>query len=398
VRRLIASAVVLLGFAVALTAAEIVARVIEPPNVESGNTQPLPDRVAGWLPRPGVVHARTSEYSVEYNINELNMNDRPVEDADLHLPCRVLALGDSHTYGVGVSRDETWPLVLDGLLFGQAPRIGRVFNGGVAAYSLGQYLQRYRMLRRRLAPQLVLVGVSTATDLFDLLPPRLGGFVYGGDAERDYFDLDGDGHLIEQHFVPTPAAASGGTPKRSTGLRLRTWLRGFALYRRVQNSMMAMRLATSIRLPGGDPIWEGPDAVLRVELNDRERFQWALAEAILRELVTEARADGATVGIVLIPYLPEVYDDVWNATFGRSRDYDRHAGSRRLQEVTSRVGAKFVDTTPALSDAARRSGAWLHHHIDKHPTAEGHRVIAKAVAEQIDGAGIVRPQAAAASH
>jgi len=40
----------------------------------------------------------------------------------------------------------------------------------------------------------------------------------------------------------------------------------------MQNSMMAMRPATSIRLPGGDPIWEGR-AVLRVDLNERERFQ-----------------------------------------------------------------------------------------------------------------------------
>jgi lysophospholipase L1-like esterase len=382
-RRLIAAAVVLLGLAVAVTGAEIVARVIEPSNVEIGNSQPLPDRVAGWLPRPGVVHARTSEYSVEYNVNDLSMNDRAVGDADLLLPRRILALGDSHTYGIGVSRDETWPLVLDSLLFGQLPRTGRVFNGGVAAYSLGQYLQRYRMLRDRLTPQLVLVGVSTATDLFDLLPPRLGGFVYGGNAERDYFDLDDNGHLIEQHFVPQPTRGSGEAPKRSTGLRVRTWLRGFALYRRLQNSMMAMRLATSIRLPGGDPIWEGPEAVLRVDLNDRERFQWALAEAILRELVTEARANSASVTIVLIPYLPEVYDEVWSGTFGRSPEYDRHAGSRRLRDVASRVGAAFIDTTPALTDASRRSSVWLHHHIDKHPTAEGHRVIAQTVAAQL---------------
>jgi lysophospholipase L1-like esterase len=377
--------VVVLVLTAALAAAEVVARVIEPSNTESGDSRPVPDPVIGWLPRPGVQLGRTSEYSVEYNVNDLNMNDRPIGDADRRLPCRVLALGDSHTFGVGVSRDEAWPLVLDGLMFGQAPRSGRVFNGGVAAYSLGQYLQRYRQLRTQLTPQVLLVGVSTATDLFDLLPPRLGGFVYGGDAERDYFDLDGDGRLIEQHFVRKPTGQSSPAPKPPLGLRVRTWFRRFALYRRVQNSMMAMRLATSIRLPGGDPLWEGPDAVLRVDLNERERFQWALAEAILRELVAEAHADGASVTLVLIPYLPEVYDEVWNASFGRSREYDRHAGSRRLKDVAARVGAAFIDTTPALTDAARRSGTWLHHHIDKHPTAEGQRVIARAVAAQMEG-------------
>src|SRR5262249_39779087 len=119
------------------------------------------------------------------------------------------------------------------------------------------------------------------------------------------------------------------------------------------------------------------------DLSERERFQWALAEAILRQLAAEVRADGASLTIVLIPYLPEVYDDVWNATFGRSQEYDRSAGSRRLREVAGRIGAGYIDTTPALAEAARRSPVWLHHHIDKHPTVEGQRVIARAVAAQL---------------
>jgi len=61
----------------------------------------------------------------------------------------------------------------------------------------------YQDLRARLAPTTVLVGVSTATDLFDLLPPRLGGFVYGGNAERDYFDLDDEGAVAKETLVVT---------------------------------------------------------------------------------------------------------------------------------------------------------------------------------------------------
>ena len=380
-KRLMAAGALLAAAIAALAAAEIVARVAEPRSAEEGNTTPVADRVAGWLPRPGIVHVRSQEFSAEYNVNDLHMNDRRVTDADCRLPRRILALGDSHTFGVGVSWNQAWPIVLDGLLFGnERPREGRVFNGGVAAYSLGQYLQRYRMLRSTLSPQIVLVGVSTATDLFDLLPPRLGGFVYGGDAERDYFDLDGSGALVEEHFAATAnSTAPAAAFSKSGGLRVRTWLRKFSLYRRLQTSMLAMRLATSIKLPGGDPLWEGPDAVLRADLDDREKFQWKLAEAILAELVKEARADGATVTLVLIPYLPEVYDDVWSSTFGRSSEFDRSAGSRRMRELAARIGAGFVDTTPALAAAARASGRWLHFRVDKHPTAEGHQVIARAV-------------------
>jgi len=62
----------------------------------------------------------------------------------------------------------------------------------------------------------------------------------------------------------------------------------------------------------------------------------------LHEPVTEARADSASVAILLMPYLPEVYDDVWNASFGQSRDDDRHAGGRRLRADTNQ-GQRMAD-------------------------------------------------------
>jgi len=364
---------------VALAGAEAVARVLEPAATTEGDTRVQPDPVIGWLPRPGVVKITTSEFSATYDVNSLAMDDRPVTPSDVELPVRVLALGDSHTFAIGVSRDEAWPLVLDRTLFASSPPRGRVFNGGVAAYSLGQYLQRFRMLQPAIRPQLVLVGVSTATDLFDLLPPRLGGFVYGGDAARVYFDLDANGQLVERTFVPQ-AAPAVGSPKRATGLRLRESLRHLALYRRFQTSLLAMRLATAIRLPGSDPIWAGPDVVLHRELNAREQFQWALATAIISRLVEEVRATGGTVALVVIPYLPEVYDDIWKATFGRSPDYDRFIGAQRLEKIAADAGAAFIDTTPALVAEVRQSHQSLHYRIDKHPTAAGQRVIAGSVA------------------
>jgi hypothetical protein len=252
-----------------------------------------------------------------------------------------------------------------------------VFNGGVAAYSLGQYLQRFRMLQPVIRPQLVLVAVSTATDLFDLLPPRLGGFVYGGDAARVYFDLDDKGQLVERTFVPQPASIAAAAPKRATGLRLRESLRHLALYRRFQTSLIAMRLATAIRLPGSDPIWAGPEVVLHRELNAREQFQWALATAIIRRLVQEVRASGGTVALVVIPYLPEVYDDIWNATFGRSPAYDRFIGARRLETIAADAGAGFIDTTPALVVEVRRSHQSPHYRNDviqpRRPTCDRRR-------------------------
>ena len=126
------------------------------------------------------------------------MNDRPIEETVGRSALRVLALGDSHTYAVGVSQQEAWPNALEQMLFHGNLDAGTVYNSGVAGYSLGQYLVRYRTLRAALKPQVVVIGFSMATDLYDLVPPRLGGFVYGSEAGRLYFDLDDQGRLLEK--------------------------------------------------------------------------------------------------------------------------------------------------------------------------------------------------------
>jgi lysophospholipase L1-like esterase len=370
------------AFAAAVAVAEAVARRIDPAPIVEGGSMPQLDPVIGWLPSPGVHRTTTSEFSVAADVNVLGMNDRPVGDRDRTLPARVLAVGDSHTFALGVAQSDAWPLVVDRMLFGanEDDRRGRVFNAGVPAYNIGQYLQRFRMLQPVLRPHVVLVGISMATDLFDLLPPRAGGFVVENDVPRVYFDLDGGGNLIERPFTPAMIGGPGTSAVEDDGLRLRILLRRSALFRMFQSSLFALRIATAVKLPGVDALWAGPEAVLRRDLSDRERFQWALASAILHRFVKEVHDADAEVVLVVIPYLPEVYDEVWNATFGRSGAYDREIGSRRMTEIARSSGAFIVDTTPALVAEARRTGRWLHYRKDKHPNADGHRVIGATVA------------------
>jgi hypothetical protein len=95
---------------------------------------------------------------------------------------------------------------------------------------------------------------------------------------------------------------------------------------------------------------EGPEAVLRLDLNERvqmgpRRDDFARA--------CHGSPDSASAAIVLIPSLPEVYDDVWNDSFG----------NRPIAIATQAA-----------------------HYIDKHPRAGGDRVIARTFAEWMDAA------------
>jgi hypothetical protein len=179
-------------------------------------------------------------------------------------------------------------------------------------------------------------------------------------------------------------------------LTLRGWLGELALYRLFKRSELAMWLAVRLS-PGGESLWPGLDTALknRPEADDAQRL--TLAEAIIAELAAEAHAAGAAVVLLHIPYLAQVYDDAWDASFGGVPDrYDRDLASKRLAAIADRNGLLFVDAFPAMRDHARRTGRWLHHRLDGHPTKEGQEIIAEEVARVVAdlvGTGAERAEA-----
>jgi lysophospholipase L1-like esterase len=364
-------------------AAELISRSLEP-KIE-GEMPLLADPNLGWLPKPGKYKFTTSEFSANVSINSLNMNDREVTQSDLQSENRILALGDSHTIATGVSTYESWPKRLEARLFPNREG-GVVWNGAVGGYSVGQYLERFRGLKDKLHPTLVLVGFSMATDLYDLIPPERGGFVYGYDASRVYFDLSSNGELIEKTYSSISVDASRvPSPTPDLSLRIRGFLERFSLYRRLKRSNLAMWIA--VHRPGGVSLWPGLDTALKKEPTEDDKYRWLLAERILAKLVSEAQAQ---VVIVNIPYLVQVYDATWAASFGTQPDvYDRWIAGQRLAELCQRIGAIYVDTTEAFVIAARERNRWLHWPQDAHPTPEGQDLIAEVVAEGLMKNGLI---------
>ena len=97
---------------------------------------------------------------------------------------RILAAGDSFTYGHGMADGETYPAVLQSLLRASG-RDATVLNAGRPGYGMDQ---TYRAILERwlaLEPDLIVVGVHCSD--------------VGYDADMSLYDLDGD-VLVE---IPT---------------------------------------------------------------------------------------------------------------------------------------------------------------------------------------------------
>lgn len=364
----------------ALGVCEILFRILEyrenAHNINEGSGgHSIPDERWGWKPSRGAFHAASAEYDATGNINSLWMNDVAYDPKADEASVRVLALGDSHTYAVGVSMERTWPKLVEAKLnssYGSGAF--RVYNGGGVGYSMHQYLFRLTDQGPILRPKYVVLGVSYATDLYDLLPPDRGGWVYGGDSARDFFDFDGAGNLTQRHWEPKATAIR----TKRTAQTVREILEYSAGFRYLRRSTLSLFIGSHIKV-NGQSLWPNMDVILEKNVPPEHQYQWRLFEALLQRMKDECDRQGARLIVVGIPYLPQVYDDVWNSTFGGNDAYSRTAAIERVQADCQRLGIVYVDTLGPLQLKSKELGRWLHYRKDAHPTVEGHEVIADTI-------------------
>lgn len=334
----------------------------------------------GWKPSPGEFNHRTAEFVAQGKINRHHMNDEREEAGSVQASqTRILVVGDSHTFAWGVSTTQTWVRQLEARLNAAGDGEGfRTYNSAVTGYSLHQYLCRLRDDGTRLQPHFVVVGLSYATDFYDLLPPGRGGWIYGYDWERDYFDFDDQGKLVARHWVPPDASAGAGSrPAPSIAAAIRRLLSRSATFRQLRRSKLMLMIGARVRV-GGQSLWPNMEIVMEKEISPMHEYQHRLFRALLAGLKTEAERQGAKLIVVGIPYLPQVYDDLREATFPGEK-YDVEATMRRVATYCREMGIGFVDAQTPMRTKHKQTGRWLHFPKDAHPTVEGHQVIAEAV-------------------
>lgn len=127
-----------------------------------------------WVHRPGAVRSLVGygRPDAVIAINRRGHHDVEIAEAPADGERRGLAIGDSVTFGTGVTRDEAWPTRVERLL---APRRVELVNTGVSGYGTSQMAP---VLEREahLAPEFAVVAVcpNDLTEPFTV-DPRLGG-------------------------------------------------------------------------------------------------------------------------------------------------------------------------------------------------------------------------------
>jgi len=245
--------------------------------------------------------------------------------------CRVLALGDSQTFGVGVAEEDTWPARLAATLSASDPdRDWEVLNAGVPGTNTWQHRVLMEELQASASPQLVVLGF------------------FVNDVARPY--------------VPDPAMGERERSAAKAGLV--ATLKRSAFLGAVRNvwSTLGQAIRPSRAFEADNHVVDGtPDPLIDAA--------WESVEASLTAMQEATRSDGAPFVVVAMPRR----DQISGKNGGR-------AYNDRLAEIADRLGIPFADALDDLRDLHEREGgrnvniAWDGHH-----TPEANQTIAEKV-------------------
>jgi hypothetical protein len=377
--------ILLAGFGLALTllVLEVGLRVLYPDVTIIGRHERL-----GSLARPNLDVRKT--FGGHERVVRITTNDVGLRGAALpvgHPPGlrRVLALGDSFTFGDAVEAEEAWPARLEALLNrGRAVDRWQVVNAGIPGHGTGQQLLMYRMLEDRLRPDVVVLGLTVVNDLLDNLCIEEAS--YTPKSAAACFTLEGERLRL------TPPAASATSAPRRTRLRVVDFVTGQA--KRVilsQPKLLALAGSTGMHVdlpyvPATVASWYDP------------RYAepgWRLTRRLLLELRAELASHQVPLIVLIIPAALQVDTGLQSAlrTLGH-----RHAAvqafldeptrpQRLIMEFCRAEALECLDPLPDVQ-ALDRSGRRAYYAIDNHWTPAAHALAASLVSPRLGGRAV----------
>ncbi len=296
-------------------------------------------RVLGWYPQASKKALLETSF-IHQEIHTDAAGFRGEKDYASEKPAgitRILALGDSFTFGFGVADSETFSRRLENTM----PSL-EVLNTGVPGYGIDQVLMLYREIGRKYHPDIVLVDVFP-----EMCWRATRAFTAGGYA-KPFFKLTAGGELALQNVpVPRPYEMTRGQfPNLFQQSFWQAVLQKSILYQTLQFRLL--RLGRNLFLI--DP-----------DLSD----EWKISRKILAQLLTEIRRDGARPVLVLIP--PQTW----------VRSPEKNQPRRSMLRFARREHVPVVDLAGAFYEAGQKSSVEDYYiRDDWHWTAKGHALAA----------------------
>ena len=381
-----ANAILLIATLIVLfLASEITLRLIYHPEFLGSVIQY--DPLLGWSLTPGaslvsVDNQRDFRYRID--VNSLGLRDREMAVEKPQGVRRVLVLGDSFAFGVGLKQDERFSDMLQAMLPGDV----QVINGGVPGWGTDQEMLFYETSLRRLQPDLVVLTFLMQNDVVN--NALAGPLIEVGTKPR--FLCSGDGLTLEP---PIPPA------KLSRGVRAKRWLRQSRLLLFVKRRVDMRQYRHHVE---EDPrfLTHGYEShrhlshwsVYDVRGGEAIDDAWCATERVLTRLAQDCRDDGAELVLLAFPSKPEV-DEPWRAEMMRRTGVDpAHVDFtlpyRKLDQLCAELGVAYYYPIDTFRSEAAKDMLFFDH--DAHPNAKANALVASLLRD------VLAPWVAHAAH
>jgi hypothetical protein len=370
------------------------------------------DKAAGLVlamspARPGLVfppHYRVSyktpEFTFTAETNGIGIRDREV-DPQVKDRFRVLAIGDSYTYGWGVDLSNAWPKLLEPLL-AEKERPAEVLDLGCPGTSVDAYAVIAERAVPVLRPDAIVVAVLQGDDLkqLDLEPTtsKLAKFNGVADGPSSF------GGLIAT-FVPHVVELAARQPRTVTAQQIQAVWQGNTRDMRKkfdeEESRRFNALDDTIKgmMIGGEMNpWDVYYAVKQPDYfeftlhPDRPEVRRAIDSMAANLAKIKEAAVASNAQVITVPVPAACYACAKGLESRRRVGYRlddsvlrSDAPDDAIRQACKQAGVRFLSVTERFRAEAKQRD--LYFEYDGHFNPEGHAVFAKLVAEHFNDPG-----------
>lgn len=343
VRRLAGISTIVLSIVAGLGLAELSVRKFRPQL--SGEVVYLYDEQLGTIPVPGQKGRKIPPAGPSYDFSHNSLGFRGTREySDVKTGLRVLFLGDSYTYGVGVNDDQAFPYQVEKILTAKNYPV-EIINGGNPGKGSDYELRLLRTLGSRLKPDLTVVCFFW-NDFSD-------------NVEGEYYRLAANGELAPQS--PHSLAAKKA---RVENLPVIRWL--------LSKSQAANLIkAAVIDLLKKSPTPPSQAAVSRQHAPVASETQKHVTRVLFSQMIKTAQDLGSDI---LFCYLPDAQG------VGAYRESGRISGyEQSYNEIISSLPAKSFSLTAPLTSVNGAIGLQYWGHWSAACHQEAARVISSVI-------------------
>jgi hypothetical protein len=345
------------------------------------------DPTLGWAGKPNVDDT-FDIFDCHHRVHQNRYGFRgPAVDFERTGARRLVVLGDSFVWGLGVEDDE---IFTSRLARESSPPI-EVVNLGVSGYGTDQEFLLWKQLGQRFQPDVVLLVVTPWTDLYDNLYSERYGY------PKPLFRWNDTNSDLVLTNLPVPRRpgpwdlddATEQTVPRAPLFRLisRSALvsGGLLALARVPHLLDAMERDGIISPRMAGQPWE--DRFFEPSPDSETTDGWALLGHLLTALADSVRQAGSELVVVIAPSNVQVYPELW-AEFARAHPrppgnpLDPELPTRFLTDLCYELHLRVIDLQPPLQAAAHNE-PYLYYRWNLHWTAAGHRVVADVLRREL---------------